>query len=111
MKILASTGTVTACAGLVAATAITTAAFVLLVRVELSTVNGLDVFSQRRRIRVPLCTTRSFADVRFLIGVRSVLMLRSVASVTESFAAAWILAGIWFLAGMRSEMSLQILQS
>lgn len=38
-------------------------------------------------------------------------MLRSVAGVTESFAAAWILAGIWFLAGMRSEMSLQILQS
>lgn len=101
----------TACAGFVAATAITTAAFMLLVRVKLGAMNGLDMLSQRRRIRVPLCATRSFADVRFLIGVRSVLMLRSVAGVTESFAAARILASIWFLASMRSKMSLQILQS
>lgn len=38
-------------------------------------------------------------------------MLCSIAGVAEGFGAPWILAGIRFLAGMRSEMSLEVLQS
>lgn len=111
MKIFASTRTMTARASLVATATIAAATFVLIVRIKLCPMYRLDVFPQRRRIGVSFGATRSFADVRFLVRMRSVLMFRSVASVTESFAAPWILAGIWFLTGVRSEMSFEVFQS
>lgn len=66
MKILAPAGTMTTRAGLVAASSVAAAALVLLVRVEFRSVNGLHVFPQRRRVRVPLGAAGGFADVRFL---------------------------------------------
>jgi len=66
-QIFTPAGTVTSRAGLVAATTIATAtALMFLVCVKLGTVNGLDMLPQRRWIRVPFCTARSFANIRFL---------------------------------------------
>ena len=50
-------------------------------------------------------------DLTYLIRVSSILMFGPVGCVAECLAAAWEFAHVRFLARVRSQMSLQILQS
>lgn len=64
-------------------------ALVFLVGVELCSMNRLDVFSERTGIRVPLGTTRGFANVGFLKKIKNKLNIELIQCVKSIFFSTY----------------------
>ena len=83
----------------------------LLVGIGFGPVDRLDVFPQRRGIRVSLLAPVVFTCIWLFTGMSSILMLGSVRGIGESFRTSWKLALIGLFTRVWPQMGLEILES